>query len=148
MISNKYITSASEYGVETRSTVDCSIDFLMMDCDNDGLINEREVNLSTDPYGSDTDGDGLMDWEEVDVYGTDPHMADSDSDGLFDGQEVKVYLTSPIDADADVVYDHQIYTQPESEYLLTEESTEPNQLPELVIWVAKWVVKYIVTSNL
>jgi len=41
------------------------------DADNDGLTNEQEMGLGTDPFNSDTDGDGYSDGEEVKA-GSDP----------------------------------------------------------------------------
>lgn len=41
------------------------------DCDNDGLSNEQEAVIGTDPFNADTDGDGVNDGIEV-AAGTDP----------------------------------------------------------------------------
>ncbi len=38
------------------------------DSDHDGLMNEEEVKLGTDPYNPDTDGDGLLDGWEVNGF--------------------------------------------------------------------------------
>jgi len=38
------------------------------DSDCDGLTNEEEIKLGTDPYNPDTDGDGLLDGWEVGTY--------------------------------------------------------------------------------
>lgn len=56
------------------------------DSDGDGLSDEREAELGTDPHSADTDRDGLDDATEVDT-GTDPTSRDSDNDGLPDGRE-------------------------------------------------------------
>ncbi len=53
------------------------------DLDGDGLPNDREVTLGTDPRKPDTDGDTLTDGAEV-AAGTDPTKADTDDDGLAD----------------------------------------------------------------
>ena len=58
------------------------------DTDQDGLTDEEERQLGTNPNSIDSDGDGLYDREEVKVYDTDPLAADSDGDGFSDGQEV------------------------------------------------------------
>jgi hypothetical protein len=58
------------------------------DDDGDGLTNEQESLLGTDPNVADTDGDGLSDGDEVSVLGTDPLLKDTDGDGLSDGLEV------------------------------------------------------------
>jgi gliding motility-associated-like protein len=52
------------------------------DCDNDGLTNQREKDLGTDPLKADTDGDGVPDGVEV-TDGTDPLDASKykDTDG-------------------------------------------------------------------
>ena len=59
-----------------------------IDSDGDGLSDEEELLLGTDPYNPDTDGDGLTDYEEVRIYGTDPLNPDTDGDGYLDGEEV------------------------------------------------------------
>ena len=94
------------------------------DSDCDGLIDEEENNLGTDPNDPDTDDDGLNDRFEVDygfdpllpgddigdpdndglnniaeqTAGTDPHNPDSDGDGLSDGDEVNIFGTDPTSA--------------------------------------------------
>ncbi|WP_235734866.1 Ig-like domain-containing protein [Nocardioides alcanivorans] len=87
-----------------------------IDSDGDGLSDEEEDELGTDPNNPDTDGDGLSDYEEVhgteNPFGnepTDPLEADSDGDGLTDGEEVtgsenNLYdnePTNPNEADTD-----------------------------------------------
>jgi hypothetical protein len=60
------------------------------DHDGDGLTNEQEAALGTDPYKWDTDGDGLSDyyeWLTSADYAADPLLADTDGDGLNDGLE-------------------------------------------------------------
>ena len=78
------------------------------DDDNDGLTDDEEAALGTNPLLGDTDGDGLQDGTELgrsnagpDSFGgpvsfrpdadpsttTDPLVADTDGDGLTDGQE-------------------------------------------------------------
>lgn len=65
------------------------------DIDGDGLSNDQEAVLGTDPRNRDTDRDGLSDGAEVNVYGTNPLNIDTDRDGLTDGEEVNVYHTNP-----------------------------------------------------
>lgn len=60
-----------------------------VDTDGDGLDDEREANLNTDPAHWDTDGDGLSDGDEVIIWKTDPLNPDSDADGFEDGAEIK-----------------------------------------------------------
>jgi outer membrane protein OmpA-like peptidoglycan-associated protein len=71
------------------------------DNDGDGLTNDEEEKLGTDPNIADTDGDGLKDGEELNIYKTDPLRADTDGDGLNDGAEVNTYRTDPNKADTD-----------------------------------------------
>lgn len=71
------------------------------DPDNDGLTNNEEKQLGTDPHNADTDGDGLSDGDEVNKYRTAPLKADSDGDGLKDGEEATKYKTDPNKADTD-----------------------------------------------
>jgi len=59
------------------------------DKDHDGLSDEEEKELGTNPNNVDSDGDGLFDREEVKVYKTDPLNKDTDGDGFLDGDEVK-----------------------------------------------------------
>ena len=62
-------------------------DFL--DSDADGLSDEKEKSLGTNPNEKDTDHDNLGDYQEANVYGTDPNNPDTDNDGVSDGDEVK-----------------------------------------------------------
>ncbi|MDF1562466.1 MAG: thrombospondin type 3 repeat-containing protein [Deltaproteobacteria bacterium] len=84
------------------------------DPDGDGLNNDREAALGTDPRHADTDLDGLEDGVEIaggnpNLYDvgtdTDPVDADTDDDGLSDGEELVVgndgFVTDPLSADTD-----------------------------------------------
>ena len=56
------------------------------DDDNDGLTDEEEAELGTDPFDPDTDGDGFGD--AADVFPLDPQeWADSDGDGVGDNSD-------------------------------------------------------------
>ncbi len=57
------------------------------DLDGDGLTNDVERELGTNPRNPDSDGDGLSDGEEVNLTGTNPLDRDSDNDGTLDGDE-------------------------------------------------------------
>jgi hypothetical protein len=79
------------------------------DADGDGLTDDEELALGTDPQDPDTDGDGLDDYEEVnagdDGYVTNATNDDSDGDGLNDWEEVNegedTFLTDPTNEDTD-----------------------------------------------
>ena len=60
-----------------------------VDTDHDGLSDQREAELGTDPLKPDTDGDGLSDGDEVNKYGTNPLNPDTDGDTYPDGVEVR-----------------------------------------------------------
>lgn len=72
------------------------------DSDGDGLSDEEELRLGTDPNNPDSDGDGLLDGEEVNKYKTDPLNADTDGGGINDGIEVR-NGTNPLDPDDDIL---------------------------------------------
>ena len=73
-----------------------------LDDDGDGLGNDLEAALGTDPNEPDTDGDGLSDGDEHFTHGTDPTSADTDGDGYLDGWELDEG-TDPNDASS-VIY--------------------------------------------
>ncbi len=72
------------------------------DADGDGLTDQQESFLGTDPLDKDTDDDGLFDNQEIDLLGTDPTLydtditdalpsdyeVDNDNDGVSNGYEV------------------------------------------------------------
>jgi len=102
---------------------------LPKDSDGDGLTDEEEAKLGTDPFNKDTDKDGLTDGDEVKVYHTNPLNPDSDFDGLTDGQEVLTYHTNPLDRDTDkggvsdgheVLVDHTNPLDPSDDLMLFE----------------------------
>ena len=70
----------------------------MADTDKDGLTDEHERSIGTDPLDKDTDNDGLMDGAEGKL-GADPKNYDSDGDGFADGSEV-AQRRSPWNPDA------------------------------------------------
>lgn len=71
------------------------------DSDGDGLSDENEEYLGTDPFNGDTDGDGLGDVDELNAQ-TDPRNADSDGDGVIDSQDPEPF----IDTDQDHLSDY------------------------------------------
>ncbi len=77
------------------------------DSDGDGLSDDVELQMGTDPYNQDFDGDGLTDGDETYTYGTDPTNNDTDADGLLDGEEATSFGTNPtiLDSDGDSAAD-------------------------------------------
>lgn len=73
-----------------------------VDSDSDGLDDDTEDLLGTDPLDPDTDNDGLWDAQEVDpALDSNPRDADTDDDGIADGTEVTVHNTAPTLRDSD-----------------------------------------------
>lgn len=63
---------------------------LAKDTDQDGITDQLELRMGTDPLRQDTDGDGLTDgfeerWRHT---GIDPLVTDGDKDGSDDGEEL------------------------------------------------------------
>ncbi len=80
-----------------------------MDQDGDGLTDEEEFELGTDPLVPDTDGDGVSDGDEV-AQGTDPLQGSTDSDGDGINDSVDLYPNDPqrwtnVDSDGDSITD-------------------------------------------
>ena len=71
------------------------------DSDGDGLTNDREAALGTDPLLPDSDSDRLPDREEVETRQTNPLDTDTDDDRLQDGDEVQTHQTDPRNPDMD-----------------------------------------------
>jgi MYXO-CTERM domain-containing protein len=69
------------------------------DTDGDGIDDGTEIEAGTDPTNPDSDGDGVDDGTEI-ANGTNPNSPDSDGDGLSDDAET-VYGTDPNNADTD-----------------------------------------------
>lgn len=67
------------------------------DMDGDGLSNEAEYGIGTDPTRTDTDGDGLTDGAEYNQYATNPTLMDTDGDGVNDGDEIALN-SDPLDS--------------------------------------------------
>ena len=66
------------------------------DSDNDGLSDRQEaMNRASDPLKADTDQDGSSDFIEI-IDGTNPRIPDSDGDGWLDGAE-KLAGSDPLD---------------------------------------------------
>lgn len=70
-----------------------------IDSDQDGLSDQREIELGTNATLTDSDADTVSDGDEVLKYGTNPLNMDTDGDSYQDGAEIsKGY--SPIGAGA------------------------------------------------
>ena len=83
--------------VVTPTTSATTTTFSPTDTDGDGLTNDQEAEIGSDPNDPDTDGDGLIDGEEV-FLGTDPTNPDTDDDGTSDLEEEQAG-TNPLDPD-------------------------------------------------
>lgn len=77
---------------------DVSLTAATVDTDGDGLTDDQEVTLGTDPTNPDTDGDGLWDGDEL-AEGTDPLDQDTDGDGAPDGTDPNPLTFDDADAD-------------------------------------------------
>jgi Bacterial TSP3 repeat len=66
------------------------------DSDGDGLSNDEEYALGTDPNNPDTDKDGLNDYVEVRIFKTNPLSTDTDGDMLSDYFEVVYHDASKV----------------------------------------------------
>ncbi|MDQ1257731.1 MAG: hypothetical protein QG656_2337 [Candidatus Hydrogenedentes bacterium] len=85
------IRDIAYHAVSAAFTSGDSYVYLGPDTDGDGLFDNEEAALGTDPNEVDTDDDGLSDFDEVDgLFGflTDPLLRDTDWDGSSDGDEV------------------------------------------------------------
>jgi hypothetical protein len=78
-----------------------------VDSDGDGLTDEVETALGTDPLLVDGDADGVSDSDEIAFYGTNALDPDTDGDELDDAEELLTYGTNPLldDTDGDEVSD-------------------------------------------
>ncbi len=96
-----YAKDSDDGYIELLAGIKYRFKFESNDFDGDGIQNDDEDVLGTDPNNPDSDGDGLKDGEEVNTFKTDPLNEDSDSDGLTDGQECKQYRSNPLSNDSD-----------------------------------------------
>ena len=104
--------SPRQYGTDVSTPIDPGVDIAnpAADSDHDGLTNEFESMVGTNPTAADTDLDGLIDGVEVSA-GTDPRLMDTDLDGYTDGLELHLGMnplvpdTGPIPLGGDPVLD-------------------------------------------
>ncbi|WP_176465486.1 T9SS type B sorting domain-containing protein, partial [Croceivirga radicis] len=100
------ITATDNAGNSNTGIVTISVD-----TDGDGLNNNEEITLGTDPNNPDSDGDGINDGQEVldgtnplddcdSVSGTPLESSDCDADGLTNAEEANLG-TDPFNADTD-----------------------------------------------
>lgn len=89
----------------TNVAIEC-VGSTFADTDRDGLTDEVEATLGTDPATVDSDGDTLADGEEVLLRGTDPLKTHTDGDAVSDDSEV-ANGTAPnnFDTDGDLLDD-------------------------------------------
>ena len=98
-----------------------AVDFVL-DTDGDGLSDEQEAAIGSDPENTDTDGDGLSDGDEVNVHNTDPTATDTDGDGLTDDFELEHDFDPNVGGDGDLDPDGDGLTNLEEQ----TEATDPN----------------------
>ena len=90
------VDSANSSHKSAVATVSITVEDTRPDSDGDGLSDERELEIGTDPQNADSDSDGITDGDELEL-GTDPNESDTDGDGTSDGDELAAG-TDPNDA--------------------------------------------------
>ena len=101
--SNTAGTTGEDDTVEGNGTQP-GTDYEINDSDGDGLSDEYEESIGTDPFNMDTDGDTLPDgaetntgeYKDVEDTGTSPLTSDTDNDGLEDDDEILCRLYTPL----------------------------------------------------
>ncbi len=88
--------------LEGDETEDLEPELPPVDSDQDGLSDQAEAELGTDPLDPDSDDDGILDGEEV-ALGINPLKKDSDDDGIEDGTELS-QETDPADPGSALAY--------------------------------------------
>lgn len=103
-----------------------------VDTDGDGLSDDYEQLIGTDPTMMDTDGDRIHDGAEIRSYNTSPVLMDTDGDNHDDGAEILAGTNpnnseshpQPIDTDPNV-YDRDNDGLTETEEIAAQ--TDPNR---------------------
>lgn len=85
---NSTSSSILSAGTSSSQNQQLAPDIALKDNDSDGLTDDEERNIGTNPLISDTDSDGLTDYAEMRIYYSNPLVLDTDNDGFKDGQEV------------------------------------------------------------
>jgi hypothetical protein len=80
--------TSSSITITMNSNKTIVANFILVDTDGDGLTDEEERWLGTNPNLRDTDNDGLSDYEEAKVKKTNPLNPDTDGDGIKDGSDL------------------------------------------------------------
>lgn len=139
---------------------------LRVDSDGDGLTDEEELALGTDPMNPDTDGDGISDGVEVRlralgfdplvknaVPGCDDLTLDTDGDGLTDCEEM-LLGTDPtlVDTDGDGIPD-LVELHAGTNYLINDASLDYDQdgttnLQEILLHSDPWSSDLTLQSDL
>lgn len=102
-----------EYFVDLDTDLDGIGNKKDLDDDNDGVVDDQEIILGTNPLNPDTDGDKVND--SVDTFPLDKTESrdtdkdgvgdnkspDADGDGLTNKDEIYKYGTNPLDVDTD-----------------------------------------------
>ena len=119
MVTVMYQVCNDESGVPVCTTAIVNIAVGSPDLDNDGLTNEEEAQLGTDPMNPDSDGDGILDGQEFtdntnpledcdSIGGTPLSAGDCDGDGLTNGDENSLGTDPNVqDTDGDGINDGQ-----------------------------------------
>jgi len=110
------VTTTDEQGGQTTQVVTIVIG-TETDSDNDGLTDEEEAVIGTDPLDPDTDEDGLTDGEEV--LGED----DDSTEGVPEGVSDPLDICDPLNADS------SCNTDPDNDGLSNEEEAEAGTDP-------------------
>ena len=117
------VLNESGFPVKTTSV----INFTAVDTDKDGITDDVELTIGTDPFNKDSDADGLSDGEEVNQYLTNPLATDSDLDGIDDGYEIG-HASNPLVDDSALDTDNDGFSNLD-EYTNNTNSNNPNSYP-------------------
>ena len=97
---NQFDSSNNDPCIPSIISALCNNNISLIDSDNDGIYDNTETTLGTNPFEADTDGDGIDDLAEIGNDVNSPN--DNDADGLNDAIE-----SNTIDTDSDGIFDNQ-----------------------------------------